>query len=108
MKPAALVLPATVLVAMLIAAGCASGYLAPPSADGAQIFADTCLRCHAPLEGSPDTYFELDAASHNPAYVSTKVRSGSLKGMPKFPGMTDAQLQSLAQFVIDRSRIAPE
>ncbi len=108
MKPAALVLPATVLLAMLVAAGCASSYLAPPSADGAQIFADTCLRCHAPLEGSPDTYFEFEGANHDPAYVSAKVRNGSLRGMPKFPGMTDAQLQSLARFVIDHSRVAAE
>lgn len=108
MKPAALVLPATVLLAMLVAAGCASSYLAPPSADGAQIFADTCLRCHAPLEGSPDTYFEFDAARRNPDHVSAKVRNGSLRGMPKFPGMTDAQLQSLARFVIDHSRVAAE
>lgn len=106
MMSAALVLRTTLLVAMLVTAGCASSYLAPPSADGAQIFADTCLRCHAPLEGSTDTWFELDAARHNPAYVSAKVRRGSLRGMPKFPGMTEAQLQSLARFVVEHSRVA--
>ncbi len=105
MRPASLFLPAMTLTIMLAVTGCTSNYMAASSAGGAEIFTDTCVRCHSPLKGSADTYFELDAAEHNPAYVIAKVRGGSLR-MPKFPGMTDAQLQSLAEFVVGHSRIA--
>lgn len=105
MRSASFFLPAMSLTIMLAMTGCTSSYLAPVSAGGAEIFSDACAGCHSSLKGSADTYFELDAAKHNATYVVTKVRSGGLR-MPKFPGMTDAQLQSLAEFVVGHSRLA--
>lgn len=89
-----------ILVTLL--AGCTSGYVARPAAQGSEIFAETCQRCHAPVAGSTDRYFELAENERNREYVIAKVREGSLR-MPKFPGISDQQLQSLAEFVLTHS-----
>lgn len=91
------------VVAVIAMAGCTSGYLPEPTARGGDIYVDTCARCHGPIKGTDGTYFELSPENFNSAYVSAKVRNGSLR-MPKFPGITDAQLESLADFVIRHSR----
>jgi mono/diheme cytochrome c family protein len=84
-------------------AGCTSGYIAPSSARGGDIFVDACARCHGPVKGTDNVYFDLDPENLNNQYVAAKVRNGSLR-MPKFPGITDAQMESLADFVIGHSR----
>lgn len=87
-------------------AGCTSGYLPEPTAQGGDIYVDTCARCHGPIKGTDSTYFALSPENFNVGYVTAKVRNGSLR-MPKFPGITDAQLESLADFVIRHSRRKP-
>ena len=89
--------------AVLALGACTSGYLPQADAGGGEIYVDTCARCHGPLKGTDNVYFELAPENFNQQYVVTKVRNGSLR-MPKFPGITDAQLESLADFVIGHSR----
>jgi mono/diheme cytochrome c family protein len=93
----------TIIGTMLALSACTSGYLAPATAGGADIYTSACAGCHSPLRGGDGAIFELDGYRAQPQYVMDKVRNGSLR-MPKFPGMTDAQLKSLAAFVLDHNR----
>jgi mono/diheme cytochrome c family protein len=87
---------------VLLSAGCASSYVAPPAARGGDIFADACARCHSPLEGRRDVYFALAPTRRSAEFVATKVRKGGMR-MPAYPNLTDDQVRWVAEYAVSHS-----
>jgi mono/diheme cytochrome c family protein len=98
---------AVVLVA-LIAAGCGGDEEEPAPAGGGdakQLFSDNCGSCHtlAAAGASGKVGPDLDQVQPGPDLVKTQVENGG-GGMPAFKGkLTDAQIQSIADYVSENA-----
>ena len=69
------------------------------AADAAALFADTCAGCHK-VDGSGDFGPDL-TGEDNVGGVAERIASGG-SGMPSFSGdLTDAQIQALADYVVN-------
>jgi mono/diheme cytochrome c family protein len=104
-----------VVIALALTAGACHGDIAGDAKDGPELFARTCSMCHG-AHGKPDATMvarlgvrDLTApefrARVTPAVVEHQIRAGSQnKLMPSFEGaITDAQIQTLANFVASPS-----
>lgn len=93
---------AVAVAAIALAAGCGGGGGETAATDGPTIFADSgCANCHGfdAANASGRVGPDLDESTMDVDAVVEKVRSGG-GGMPAFGELTDAQLETLAEYVV--------
>ena len=93
-----------VATGLLLLAGCASKYVAPPETSTRQMFLDACARCHVPEDKVRQVWFRLDEEDRDIAVIAKRIREGGVM-MPAFPKLTDDQVQALAEYVFKHSKV---
>lgn len=94
-----------IIAGLILLVGCSREYAPDSRATGEQIFQAACLECHKP--GANGSIYMLKAKNANTAYISEKVRAGSLL-MPSFPKLKADDLLKISTYALEHSAVAGE
>ena len=93
------------LLFVLLLTACSREYTPEKQATGEQIYQAACHECHKPANNG--SIFILKAENANKAYITVKVKLGSLL-MPSFPNMKSDDLNKIGDFALEHSVITRE
>ena len=95
-----LVLSTSAIILITTACAGSNEFTPNPNMSGKEIFDQTCVECHAPVE---NFVMELSSEMKDADKVANKVLSGGLT-MPSFPNIQGVSAKLLSEYVVENSK----
>jgi mono/diheme cytochrome c family protein len=92
------------LISVGLLSACSNDYTPEKTATAEQIYKGACASCHSGESADSSKYWTINKKNANKAYVTYKVKSGSLT-MPKFNNINAEDLEKISEFVLKHSII---